>query len=115
MIGRWLIKHYRIVNIVIICIVLTTILLMDTHISILGPLLPKVDMILKNTLYDVPPRQASMFSPPPNLRPANFHSLCSSDPACGGGCDVCCELPYNATTGLTYYTFNNNNSLADFW
>ena len=50
MIGRWLIKHYRIVNIIIICIVLITILLMDTHISILGPLLPKVDMILNITL-----------------------------------------------------------------
>ena len=75
---------------------------MDTHISILGPLLPKVDMILNIILYEkVPPRQASMFSPPPDLRPPNFHSLCSSDPACGGGCDVCCELPYNATTGLT--------------
>ena len=52
MIGRWFNKHYRIVNIVIICIVLIIILLMDSHISILGPLLPKVDMILERTLYE---------------------------------------------------------------
>ena len=44
--------------------------------------------------------EASIFSPsPPELRPANFQAVCSSDPACRGGCDVCCELPYNVKTG----------------
>ena len=75
MIGRWLIKHYRIVNIIIICIVLTTILLMDTHISILGPLLPKVDMILNITLYEKVPGEHVLPSPGPAASQLPFSVL----------------------------------------
>ena len=43
----------------------------------------------------------SGLAPPPATRPAHYTSWCSSDAACSGGCEVCCQLPYHAKTGTS--------------
>ena len=52
----------------------------------------------------------SGLAPPPATRPAHYTSWCSSDAACSGGCEVCCQLPYHAKTG----TSSCDSSLISF-
>ena len=33
-------------------------------------------------------------------KPTNFSEVCKCDPACGSDCDACCQLPYNAQSGI---------------
>ena len=103
------IKPYQILCIIVIVIMIT--LLLEsvlpgpgrmglvpglTKVDYYNACRPKTIIILQAAVNST----ISIFSPPPDQRPANFQSVCSSDPACGGGCDVCCELPYNVNTGI---------------
>merc|ERR1711884_147782 len=47
------------------------------------------------------------------MRPINFNHTCKLDPDCGSNCDVCCQLPYHAKTGLL--KFHHYDARTGLW